>query len=135
VDSFSWRRGVRAFSLLQYAVFVIVVAVLVKPLGGYMARVFDGEKTVLDPVLRPMERLIYRLSRVEPKLEMDWAQYSIAFIVFGLVGTLVTLRHSKAATIPAFLLCQISNNSPEPGPGNEHCDQLRHHDYLAGLRR
>jgi len=78
-----------ASNLLQYAVFVAVVAVLVKPLGGYMARVFAGEKTLLDPLLCPLERLIYRLTGVDPELEMNWAQYSIAFIAFGLVGALV----------------------------------------------
>jgi hypothetical protein len=50
VDSFSWNTDVSDLNLLQYALFVIVVAVLVKPLGGYMARVFGGEKTILDPV-------------------------------------------------------------------------------------
>jgi potassium-transporting ATPase potassium-binding subunit len=80
---------VSASNLLQYAVFVAVVAALVKPVGGYMARVFSGEKTILDPLLRPLERLIYRLTGVDPELEMDWKQYSIAFIVFGLIGALV----------------------------------------------
>jgi potassium-transporting ATPase potassium-binding subunit len=80
---------VSASNLLQCAVFVIVVAVLVKPFGGYMARVFRGEKTFLDPVLRPVELLMYRLTGVDPETEMEWAQYCIAFIVFGLVGTLV----------------------------------------------
>ena len=89
MDSFSWSTDVSDLNLLQYALFVIVVAVLVKPLGGYMARVFGGEKTILDPVLHPVERLVYRLTGVDPKLEMDWAEYSIAFIVFGLVGTLL----------------------------------------------
>jgi K+-transporting ATPase ATPase A chain len=95
VGSFSWRTGVSVFNLLQYALFVIVVAALVKPLGGYMARVFSREKTFLDPVLRPVERLMYRLTGVDPELEMDWAQYSIAFIVFGLVGTLYDYLASK----------------------------------------
>jgi potassium-transporting ATPase potassium-binding subunit len=76
-------------NLLQYAAFVMVVAVLVKPVGGYMARVFCGEKTFLDPLLCPFERLIYRMTGVDPEWEMNCAQYSIAFIVFGLVGTLV----------------------------------------------
>lgn len=95
MDSFSWGRDVSAFNLLQYAVFVIVVAVLVKPLGGYLARVFSGEKTFLDPLLRPVEGLMYRLSGVDSALEMDWTQYSMAFIVFGFIGTLIlyaTLR-------------------------------------------
>ena len=77
-----------ASNLLQYAVFVAVAASLVKPLGGYMARVFGGEKTFLDPLLRPLEHLVYRLTGVDPELEMDWAQYSVAFIVFGLIGAL-----------------------------------------------
>jgi len=80
---------VSASNLLQYAVFVAVAASLVKPLGGYMARVFGGEKTFLDPLLRPLEHLVYRLTGVDPELEMDWAQYSVAFIVFGLIGALV----------------------------------------------
>jgi potassium-transporting ATPase potassium-binding subunit len=79
---------VSAWNLAQYAVFVAVVAILVKPLGGYMSRVFGGENTFLDPLLRPLERLIYRLTGVEPEQEMNWAQYAAAFIIFGMVGTL-----------------------------------------------
>ena len=76
-------------NLTQYMVFVAIVAALVRPLGGYMARVFAGEKTALDPLLHPLETFIYRLTGVDPELEMDWLQYSLAFIVFGLVGALV----------------------------------------------
>jgi potassium-transporting ATPase potassium-binding subunit len=76
-------------NLIQYVVFVALVAALVRPIGGYMARVFAGEKTSLDPLLRPLERFIYRLTGVDPESEMNWVQYSLAFIVFGLVGTLV----------------------------------------------
>ncbi len=77
------------FSLLQYALFLLVVAVLVKPVGGYLARVFNGEKTFLDPILRPLERLIYQLARVDPEQEMDWKRYVISFVYFSLVGTLL----------------------------------------------
>jgi len=49
----------------------------------------SGEKTFLDTLLRPLERLIYSFAGVDPELEMDWKQYSIASIVFGLVGALV----------------------------------------------
>jgi K+-transporting ATPase ATPase A chain len=80
---------VSASNLVQYAVFVAVVAALVKPLGGYMARVFGGKRTFLDPLLCPLERAIYRLPGVEPEQEMNQAEYASAFIVFGLVGTLV----------------------------------------------
>src|SRR5258706_12669615 len=77
------------FSLLQYTLFLLVVAVLVKPVGGYLARVFNGEKTVLDSVLRPVERLIYKLACVDPEQEMDWKRYAISFVCSGLAGTLL----------------------------------------------
>jgi K+-transporting ATPase ATPase A chain len=77
------------FSLLQYALFLLVVAVLVNPVGGYLARVFSGEKTALDFVLRPVERFIYKLARVDPEQEMDWKTYAISFVCSGLAGTLL----------------------------------------------
>ena len=69
-------------------VFLVVVTALVKPLGGYMARVFEGQPTFLDPVLHPVERLIYRLTGIEPGAEMDWKEYALAFIVFAFLRPL-----------------------------------------------
>jgi K+-transporting ATPase ATPase A chain len=54
-----------------------------------MARVFSRERTLLDPFLCPIEKLIYRATRVAPQEEMDWKEYAIAFVLFGLVGTLL----------------------------------------------
>jgi K+-transporting ATPase ATPase A chain len=76
-------------SLLQYALFLLIVAALVKPVGGYLSRVFSSERTLLDPVLRPIERLIYKLARVDPEQEMDWKRYAVSFVCSGLVGTLL----------------------------------------------
>lgn len=76
-------------SLLQYALFLLIVAVLVKPVGGYLSRVFSGERTLLDPALRPLERLIYKLARVDPEQDMDWKRYATAFVCSGLAGTLL----------------------------------------------
>jgi len=76
-------------AVLQYAVFVITVTLLVKPVGRYLTRVFSAEKTLLDPLLCPVERLIYRLTGVDPKAEMAWQEYARAFAVFGMVGTLI----------------------------------------------
>ena len=76
-------------ALLQYAAFLLAVTLLVRPVGRYMARVFSGEKTLLDPLLCPVERLIYRLAGVDPKAEMVWQEYARAFVVFGMVGTLL----------------------------------------------
>ena len=76
-------------ALVQYAAFLVAVTLLVKPVGRYMARVFTGERTLLDPLLCPLERLIYRLTGVKPKSEMRWQEYARAFVIFGMVGTLV----------------------------------------------
>jgi len=76
-------------NVAQYGLFLVVVTLLVKPLGGYMARVFTGQKTVLDPLCVPVERMIYRLAGIDATQEMDARQYGIAFVLFGLVGTIV----------------------------------------------
>jgi K+-transporting ATPase ATPase A chain len=78
-----------AAPLLQYGAFLLIVALLVKPVGSYLARVFDGERTWLDPVLRPLERGIYRLAGVDATAEMDWKLYTGCFLAFGLAGTLL----------------------------------------------
>jgi K+-transporting ATPase ATPase A chain len=80
---------VSAANLAQYGAFLLIVALLVRPVGGYLARVFSGERTWLDPVLGPLERGIYRLSGVDPRAEMDWKRYSGCFVGFGLLGTLL----------------------------------------------
>ena len=56
----------------QYAMFLLIVVLLVKPAGAYMARVFSGERTRLDPILGPLERAFYRLCGVNPKQDMSW---------------------------------------------------------------
>ncbi len=78
-----------AVSLAQYGAFLLIVALLVRPVGGYLARVFSGERTWLDPVLRPVERIIYRLAGVDAGVEMDWKHYAGCFVGFGLGGTLL----------------------------------------------
>src|SRR5712692_4058788 len=76
-------------SLAQYGAFLLIVALLVRPVGAYLARVFSGERTWLDPVLRPLERIIYRLAGVDASAEMDWRHYAGCFVGFGLGGTLL----------------------------------------------
>ena len=73
----------------QYAVFIAVVTALVRPIGGYLERVFSGAPTALDRIMAPLERLIYRLTRVDPHAEMTAAEYSLSFVLFGLAGTLL----------------------------------------------
>ena len=122
-----------AFNLLQYALFVAVVAALVKPLGGYMARVFSGQKTFLDPLLRPLESLIYKLTGVDSQMEMDWAQYSIAFIVFGLIGALALYAILRLQQFLPFFYVRYLTSRVNPDLGDEHRNQLRHHLHVASL--
>ena len=76
-------------ALIQYGAFLLILTLLVKPLGGYMARVFLGQRTLLDPVLRPVERLLYRVAAVDERQEMDWKQYAVSFVLFSFCGTLL----------------------------------------------
>jgi len=71
---------------LQIALFSVVIALLVKPFGGYMTRVFTGERTFLSPVLGPVERLFYRLSGVDEKSDQNWLTYAVSMLLFSLVG-------------------------------------------------
>jgi potassium-transporting ATPase potassium-binding subunit len=77
------------FSATQYPLFLAIVTALVKPLGGYMERVFSEKRTLLDPLCSPVERLIYRLSAVDPDVEMNGKEYATCFLLFGFVGTLL----------------------------------------------
>jgi K+-transporting ATPase ATPase A chain len=71
---------------LQIALFCVVIALLVKPLGGYMTRVFTGERTFLSPALGPVERVFYRLSGVDEKSDQNWLTYAVSMLLFSLVG-------------------------------------------------
>ena len=75
---------------LQIAVFFGLVLALAKPMGLYMARVYEGEKTWLDPVLGPIERLLYKLTGVDAKAEMRWTEYGLAMLIFSCATLLLT---------------------------------------------
>jgi K+-transporting ATPase ATPase A chain len=75
--------------VLQILLFFGIVLAVTKPLGVYMARVFNRERTLLDPVLGPIERLIYGVSDVKPDVEQHWTTYTIAMLLFNFVGLLV----------------------------------------------
>jgi potassium-transporting ATPase potassium-binding subunit len=77
------------YSATQYVLFVVIVTVLVKPLGGYMERVFSRQRTLLDRFCLPVERLIYRITLVAPDAEMTGQEYATCFVLFGLAGTLL----------------------------------------------
>jgi K+-transporting ATPase ATPase A chain len=75
---------------LQFAIYCLVLLATVRPVGIYMARVFEGERTWLDPVLRPIERLIYKLCAVNSDNEMNWREYAYAMLGFAAAGMLLT---------------------------------------------
>jgi potassium-transporting ATPase potassium-binding subunit len=70
----------------QIGLFFVVLLAVTKPLGMFMTRVFEGEKTFLDPVLRPIERMIYRVCGVDRMREMDWKEYAIAMLLYSAVS-------------------------------------------------
>jgi K+-transporting ATPase ATPase A chain len=75
-------------NIIQSTVFLLVLIVLVKPLGIYMARVFEGKPVVLNKWFSPVERLIYRLCGVNPEEEMTWKTYAFAMMAFNIIGLL-----------------------------------------------
>jgi K+-transporting ATPase ATPase A chain len=68
---------------IQIFVFLALILAITKPLGVFMARVFSGERTFLDPALRPIERLLYRVTGVDEKHEMRWTEYAFAMLLFS----------------------------------------------------
>ena len=77
------------YSAIQYVLFVVIVTVLVKPLGGYLERVFTRQRTVLDRLCVPVERILYRITAVDPDREMAGKEYAICFMLFGFTGALL----------------------------------------------
>lgn len=73
----------------QIGFFLLVIFLITKPLGVFLARVFSGQRTFLDPVLRPIEKLIYRLTGINEKHEMRWTEYAIAMLLFSGVSMAV----------------------------------------------
>ena len=81
-DTFGW---------VQLALFTGVLLLLTRPTGIYLFQVLDGSgKTFLDPMLRPVERALYFLLRVDPQKEQDWKQYTVSMLAFSLAGVLFT---------------------------------------------
>jgi K+-transporting ATPase ATPase A chain len=74
-----------SYEWLQTILFFVTLLALIKPLGSFMAKVFQGERTFLSPVLAPCEQLIYRISGVKPEDEMGWKRYAGSMLLFNLV--------------------------------------------------
>ncbi|HSY75013.1 MAG TPA: potassium-transporting ATPase subunit KdpA, partial [Dongiaceae bacterium] len=80
-----------AHQWLELVIYLGALALVTKPLGIYLGRVFDANgKTFLDPVVRPLEKLTYWIFRVDPAKEQGWKQYTFAMLIFSLVSCLFT---------------------------------------------
>src|SRR5258708_544365 len=99
---------------LQLALFVVALAIITRPMGLYLLQVLDvNGKTWLDPVFRPLERFTYRVMGVDPAKEHDWKQYTLAMLLFSLVGCLFTYAILRLQHI-------LPLNPQRLGPLSEH---------------
>lgn len=80
----------------QILFFFALICLVTKPLGAFMARVFNRERTFLDPILRPIERLIYRATGVDEAREMRWTEYAVCLLLFSVVSMLVLYLIQRA---------------------------------------
>ncbi len=77
------------FSWAQLILYMVILLAVVRPLGSYMAKVYQNQRVFLEPVLGPVERFIYRLSGIDPRSEMTWKTYAVAMLVFNILGLIV----------------------------------------------
>ena len=125
-------------SWLQLALYVGALLLITKPMGLYLMRVLDAKgRTWLDPLVRPVERLTYRLCGIDPDLEQDWKAYTISMLLFSLVGHAVHLLHPAlpGPPAPAGAAQSAEAAGPDPAPGLQHRRQLHDQHQLAELHR
>ena len=87
---------------LQILFFLLAIALVTPLIGGYMARVFTRQRTWLDPVVRPLERLVYRLTGVDETREMRWTEYAVALLLFSVVSMLVLYAMQRLQQVLPF---------------------------------
>ena len=87
--------------ILQLVIYVVVLLLLVKPVGTYMARIFEGQPVWINRLLHPVEALIYKISGTREDTEMNWKTYALAMLVFNLLGFLaVYIMQRIQASLP-----------------------------------
>ena len=118
---------------IQILLYCAIVVALVVPLGGYMTRVFNGERTFLSPVLRPVEAALYRIGGVDEKREQHWLTYTVAMLFFHVGGFLILYALMRAAGGAAVQSGRAVRG--RRGSRLQHGGELRHQHQLAELRR
>jgi K+-transporting ATPase ATPase A chain len=86
----------------QIAIYSLIIIAITKPMGGYMTRVFNGERTSLSPVLRPLERAFYVICRVDENEDQHWTVYAIAMLVFSFAGFVVLYALQRLQNVLPF---------------------------------
>jgi len=84
---------------LQILFFLLAIFLVTPVIGGYMARVFTRQRTWLDPILRPFERLVYRLTGVDETREMRWTEYAVALLLFSFVSMMVLYAMQRLQSV------------------------------------
>jgi len=97
----------------QIVVFLFLILLITKPLGIFLARVFEREKTFLDPVLRPIEKLIYRLTGVNEADEMRWTEYAVAMLLFSAVSMILLYVFERVQLWLPFNPQHFANVAPD----------------------
>src|SRR5215475_12366647 len=97
---------------LQILFFFALILAVTKPMGVFMTRVFNRERTFLDPVLRPIERLIYRLTGVDEQREMRWTEYAAAMLLFSVVSMIVLYAMQRLQAYLPFNPEKLANIEP-----------------------
>ena len=118
---------------LQLGLYVVVLLLLAKPLGAYMAAVYEGRALWAQRIGGPLERLIYRGAGVDPARDMGWIEYALAMLWFNLARRPGRLWAAAAAAMAAAQ--SAGHGGGESGLRVQHRDELRHEHQLAGLRR
>ncbi|GMA97287.1 potassium-transporting ATPase subunit KdpA [Pelosinus sp. IPA-1] len=98
--------------IMMFAFYIVVLLLLALPLGKYMAKVFSQEKTIFDFVLKPIEKVIYRITGVKETEEMNWKQYAVTLIIFNLFGMILVYLIQVWQDILPFNPEQLSGVDP-----------------------
>jgi len=117
---------------LELAVYIAALVLVTRPLGLYINQVLNPNgRTWLDPILRPLEKLTYRVLGVDPAREHDWKQYAFAMLLFSLVSCLFTYAILR---LQQFLPLNPQHFGPVATSRLQYRRQLHHEHQLAKLR-
>src|ERR1035438_10767799 len=111
---------------IQIGVFLALILAITKPLGVFMAKVFRRERTLFDPVARPIERLLYRVTGVDEEHEMRWTEYAFSMLLFSGATMLLLYLLERAQHVLPWLNPQKFGAVPRSVEHTSDLQSLRH---------